>query len=365
MSSTTFSGPVTSTNGFVGAVTGAITGNVTGNLIGNITSAAGLNILTSATVASAVNYVTATNAIANAAPFVSATGSDTNIALLLKGKGTGAVQLGQATSVGVTLIADQPILDSSANELIKFTKAATAVNEITVANAATGSGPSIAATGGDTNVAVLLAGKGTGAVQLGQATSVGVTLIADQPILDSSANELIKFTKAATAVNEITIANAATTAMPVISATGGDTNISLKLTPKGTGQTVFTLGGPIALTTVTPDTTAGVVTYTAAQLLGGLLLRDPNGAGRSDVTPAASLLVAAIPGAVVGSSFEFTIRNDADAAETITVTAGAGATLSGTMTIEQLYMKRFLVVLTNVTASAEAYTAYSLGTVVF
>ena len=32
MASTTFSGPVTSTNGFIGAVTGNITGNVTGDI---------------------------------------------------------------------------------------------------------------------------------------------------------------------------------------------------------------------------------------------------------------------------------------------------------------------------------------------
>ena len=37
MASTTFSGPVTSTNGFIGAVTGNITGNVTGNITGNVT----------------------------------------------------------------------------------------------------------------------------------------------------------------------------------------------------------------------------------------------------------------------------------------------------------------------------------------
>ena len=36
MASTTFSGPVTSTNGFVGAVTGNITCNVTGNVTGNV-----------------------------------------------------------------------------------------------------------------------------------------------------------------------------------------------------------------------------------------------------------------------------------------------------------------------------------------
>lgn len=108
-------------------------------------------------------------------------------------------------------------------------------------------------------------------------------------------------------------------------------------------------------------TTAGAATYTAAQLLGGLILRDPNGAGRSDVTPTAALIIAAIDGAVIGSSFEFTIRNDADAAETITVTAGTDVTLSGTMTIAQSNAKRFKVVVT----AATTVTIYSLGTVVF
>lgn len=37
MASTTFSGPVTSTNGFIGAVTGNVTGNITGDVTGNIT----------------------------------------------------------------------------------------------------------------------------------------------------------------------------------------------------------------------------------------------------------------------------------------------------------------------------------------
>ena len=36
MASSTFSGPVTSTNGFIGAVTGNITGNVTGNITGDV-----------------------------------------------------------------------------------------------------------------------------------------------------------------------------------------------------------------------------------------------------------------------------------------------------------------------------------------
>jgi len=39
MASTTFSGPVTSQNGFIGAFTGNITGNVTGNVTGSVTGA--------------------------------------------------------------------------------------------------------------------------------------------------------------------------------------------------------------------------------------------------------------------------------------------------------------------------------------
>lgn len=124
-------------------------------------------------------------------------------------------------------------------------------------------------------------------------------------------------------------------------------------------------GLPIAGTTVTTDATAGAVTYTAAQLLGGVILRDPNGAARSDVFPTAALLAAAVPGADVGSSFTVHIRNTADAAETITMTAGTGVTISGTATIAQNNAKSFLVCFTNVTAGSESYTAYSLGTVVF
>jgi hypothetical protein len=50
---------------------------------------------------------------------------------------------------------------------------------------------------------------------------------------DENSNEQIKFSTTASATNEITIANAAAGNSPVISATGGDTNVGLTLTPKG------------------------------------------------------------------------------------------------------------------------------------
>jgi hypothetical protein len=52
-------------------------------------------------------------------------------------------------------------------------------------------------------------------------------------IIDENSNEQIKFSTTASATNEITIANAAAGSSPVISATGGDTNVGLTLTPKG------------------------------------------------------------------------------------------------------------------------------------
>jgi hypothetical protein len=115
------------------------------------------------------------------------------------------------------------------------------------------------------------------------------------------------------------------------------------------------------ITTVTTDNTAGANTWSAAEMIGGLMLRDPAGADRSDVTTTAALLVAAIAGAQVGSGFQFTIRNTADANETITLTAGAGVTLSGAMTIPQNYERRFVAVCTNVGSGTEAVTVYDVG----
>ena len=58
-------------------------------------------------------------------------------------------------------------------------------------------------------------------------------------IADENGNEQIIFQTTASAVNQIDVTNAATGNAPEISATGGDTNISLKLTPKGSGQVLL------------------------------------------------------------------------------------------------------------------------------
>lgn len=59
---------------------------------------------------------------------------------------------------------------------------------------------------------------------------------------DPNGNEILKTAYAASAVNEVTVTNAATTDNPTISATGGDSNIGINIKPKGTG--VVAIDGP-------------------------------------------------------------------------------------------------------------------------
>jgi hypothetical protein len=78
----------------------------------------------------------------------------------------------------------------------------------------------------------------TGVATLTQKTLTTPTLTS--PIIneidDNAGNEFVIFSKTTTAVNEFTVTNAATGNAPEISATGGDTNIDLKITPKGSGK---------------------------------------------------------------------------------------------------------------------------------
>ena len=180
------------------------------------------------------------------------------------------------------------ILDTNGLELALLTATSSAVNEITLANAATNNGPRISATGGDSNVDLDLLAKGTGHLTVRGNSNPGVIQlnceqnthgqqIKSQPhstnttnimllpqgadstlvslvsadtltnkiltspkigtnILDTGGNELLVLTATSSAVNELTLANAATGGAPKFTASGGDSNISINLIPKGTGE---------------------------------------------------------------------------------------------------------------------------------
>jgi len=64
---------------------------------------------------------------------------------------------------------------------------------------------------------------------------------------DENGNEQIIFQTTSSAVNQIDVTNAATGNGPIISSTGGDTNINLNLTPKGSG--VVMIDGTVGIDT--------------------------------------------------------------------------------------------------------------------
>ena len=106
-------------------------------------------------------------------------------------------------------------------------------------------------------------------------------------VLDTNGNELAKVTATSSAVNEFTIANAATGNDPTLSATGDDTNIDIAIVPKGSGETVFGTGSASAAITTsgTQDlvldtnsgTNSGNITITDGA--NGNITISPNGTG--------------------------------------------------------------------------------------
>lgn len=121
--------------------------------------------------------------------------------------------------------------------------------------------------------------------------------------------------------------------------------------------------GPLSFKASNAVTTAGAGTITVNQFLGGVYLRDLNGASRTDTTPTAILLLNKLgPGAYVGQSFEFIVQNSADGAERLTVAAGTGCTITGRAVVDPGEQARFQVILTNISYASGAYALVRIGT---
>ena len=91
-------------------------------------------------------------------------------------------------------------------------------------------------------VDALFAAAGTGtSVGLNIGSGKKLKLVGD--VIDTNGNELLKVTATASAVNEVTLANAATGGTPTMSTSGDDTNIGFKLVAKGTGEITAKVNG--------------------------------------------------------------------------------------------------------------------------
>ena len=173
---------------------------------------------------------------------------------------TGAISGGLLVfNNGPTLIAPKFddlcfIADANGNELIVLDTTASAVNEFTIVNAATGTAPIFKVTGGDTNIGMTIQSKGTGVITLNGLTvtaSTGTLTIANGKTLTAS-NTL---TLAATDSTTATFGNAA----PKVHATknGSDQTITASSFQKVTfGTETFDTNSNYASSTFTP-TVAG------------------------------------------------------------------------------------------------------------
>lgn len=97
--------------------------------------------------------------------------------------------------------------------------------------------------GGTTTAASVANINDAGTLTYFHGVNVGGTKINKVDQFTSAAGlETLKLVSVASAVNEISITNAVTTAGPIISATGGDTDIAINLTPKGVGRVKINAG---------------------------------------------------------------------------------------------------------------------------
>lgn len=211
--------------GTVNTVIQSVNANVGANGAGTVGSGLIINSTTSA-----INALSITPGATTVAPILSVGDSlgqvsDTNIGIVLAGKGTGKACIAGSTC---------------ANSSGEFVNTTSAVNHLVITGAATGVRPSlvVGGTGADTNIGMVIAGAGTGPVLIGGATTTLAGL---------------QVAQTASAVNDLLVTNGATGTSAAISANtaGADTNAGITLTVKGSG--IVTLG---AITTCSGTTTA-------------------------------------------------------------------------------------------------------------
>ena len=150
------------------------------------------------------------------------------------------------------------ILDTNGNELIKVTATGSATNELTIANAANGSAPTISATGSsDSNVNINIAPKGSGETVIGTGAAAAT-------LTTSGTHDLVLDTNSGTNSGSITITD------------GTDGNINIAPNGNGVvqaGGTAIKVAGKesiwIPAVAMYPNTTNGCADLAQVELSNG------------------------------------------------------------------------------------------------
>lgn len=123
------------------------------------------------------------------------------------------------------------------------------------------------------------------------------------------------------------------------------------------------VGNPVIYNMPAPASYAGNATYTATDIVGGIIVHNTSAGAVTGTMPSPSLLLAQIDKPRIGDCVECLIINGG-ASGAITLTAVAGVTfdtnqLSGSQVIATQTSKYVICRFTNVTAGSQAYVVYS------
>jgi len=204
-----------------------------------IGGAAGAHALGVTTPASTVNELRVSGAVAGQPVIAAAQGGDANIALSLRSKGTGAVQLAPNAVLAFEVLAG-----------------ATQANFLRANGAAAAGRVSVQAQGSDANIGMDVASKGTGTLAL-QANSANAVVV----------------TNPAAAVNFLQATGAATAGRVGVAALGSDANVGIDIASKGAGTLALQANSANAVVVTNPAAAVNFLQATGAATAGRVSLQ--------------------------------------------------------------------------------------------
>ena len=146
-------------------LTSSVSGNtITLDIDSSVVTESSTDTLTNKSISLTTNTITGTLAEFNTAL------SDADFATL-----AGSETLSNKTLTAPKIVDDGFIADANGNELIIFNTTGSAVNQLEISNSATGNGVTIASSGSDTNINIVLDPKGSGTVDVNSSRITNVT----------------------------------------------------------------------------------------------------------------------------------------------------------------------------------------------